>query len=214
MAQSPSHKFGQIVGNLLEDILTPVLQKFCHERGLYLDIKGPRPGVRKGRKVTWQDKYGNLHDLDFVIEKDGSPGKRGRPVAFIEAAWRRYTKHSRNKAQEIQGAILLRKDHPALLRTPRQHDRWDMGQQALCTNHRVRVEGYQDEAKTCHGLARAMRRGLDSRRFQPWLTDTADDLKGRAAALARLLASWLALRRPEIWGLFIVIWMPKNAAPA
>lgn len=30
----------------------------------------------------------------------------GTPVAFIEVAWRRYTKHSRNKAQEIQGAIL------------------------------------------------------------------------------------------------------------
>jgi hypothetical protein len=29
----------------------------------------------------------------------------GAPVAFIETAWRRYTKHSRNKAQEIQGAI-------------------------------------------------------------------------------------------------------------
>jgi hypothetical protein len=28
------------------------------------------------------------------------------PLAFIESAWRRYTKHSRNKAQEIQGAIL------------------------------------------------------------------------------------------------------------
>lgn len=27
-------------------------------------------------------------------------------MAFIEVAWRRYTKHSRNKAQEIQGAIL------------------------------------------------------------------------------------------------------------
>ena len=27
------------------------------------------------------------------------------PAAFIEIAWRRYTKHSRNKAQEIQGAI-------------------------------------------------------------------------------------------------------------
>jgi hypothetical protein len=41
-----------------------------------------------------------------VIEKGGSPSKRGRPVAFIEVAWRRYTKHSRNKAQEIQGAVL------------------------------------------------------------------------------------------------------------
>jgi len=106
MAQSPAHKFGQIIGNLLEDVMKPVLQDFCCQRGLYLDAKGVRPGVRKGCKVTWKDRYGNSHDLDFVIEKDGSDNRRGRPVAFIEVAWRRYTKHSRNKAQEIQAAIL------------------------------------------------------------------------------------------------------------
>ena len=106
MAQSPSHKFGQIIGNLVEDIMIPVLDEFCEARGLYLDTKGKRNGARKGRKVTWADKYGNDHDLDFVIEKGGTERDIGRPVAFIEAAWRRYTKHSRNKAQEIQGAIL------------------------------------------------------------------------------------------------------------
>jgi len=106
MAESPSHKFGQIIGNLLEDLLYPVLKEFCEKRSLYLDIKGKRDGVRSGKKVTWADKYGNNHDLDFVIEKDGTEKQKGRPVAFIEAAWRRYTKHSRNKAQEIQGAIL------------------------------------------------------------------------------------------------------------
>jgi hypothetical protein len=106
MAESPSHKFGQIVGKLLEDIMQPVLHKFCDSRGLYLDIQGERKGVRNGKKVTWQDKFGNNHDLDFVIEKNGSQDSRGRPVAFIEAAWRRYTKHSKNKAQEIQGAVL------------------------------------------------------------------------------------------------------------
>jgi hypothetical protein len=41
-----------------------------------------------------------------VIEREGTDYHIGRPVAFIESAWRRYTKHSRNKAQEIQGAIL------------------------------------------------------------------------------------------------------------
>jgi hypothetical protein len=106
MAESPSHRFGQIVGSLLEEILSPVLQKFCDERGLYLDRHGNRAGVRNGKKVSWEDKYGNSHDLDFVIEKNGTSSKRGRPVAFIEAAWRRYTKHSRNKVQEIQGAVL------------------------------------------------------------------------------------------------------------
>jgi len=106
MATSPSHRFGQIIGDLLEEIMTPLLQNFCDERGLYLDKKGNRGEARSGKKVSWIDKYGNTHDLDFVIEKDGSDDVRGRPLAFIEAAWRRYTKHSRNKAQEIQGAIL------------------------------------------------------------------------------------------------------------
>jgi hypothetical protein len=106
MATSPSHKFGQIIGDLLEEIMAPQLQAFCDRRGLYLDKKGDRGAARGGKKVTWEDKFGNLHDIDFVIEKGGTQHKRGRPLAFIEAAWRRYTKHSRNKAQEIQGAIL------------------------------------------------------------------------------------------------------------
>ncbi len=106
MAESPAHRFGQVIGGLLEEILLPVLEGFCEERKLYLDRHGERVGVRAGKKVTWEDKYGNNHDLDFVIEKNGTKDKRGRPVAFIEAAWRRYTKHSRAKAQEIQGAVL------------------------------------------------------------------------------------------------------------
>jgi hypothetical protein len=106
MASSPSHRFGQIIGDLLEEIMTPQLQSFCDERCLYLDKKGVRGNARGGRKVAWLDKYGNSHDLDFVIERGGSEDVLGRPLAFIEVAWRRYTKHSRNKAQEIQGAIL------------------------------------------------------------------------------------------------------------
>lgn len=106
MADSPSHKFGQIIGDLLEEIMTPPLQDFCDSRGLYLDKKGTRGNARGGKKVTWSDKFDNNHDLDFVIEKGGTAHQKGRPLAFIEAAWRRYTKHSRNKAQEIQGAIL------------------------------------------------------------------------------------------------------------
>ncbi len=101
MANSPSHRFGQTIGDLLEEIMAPQLQAFCDKRGLYLDKKGTRGQARAGTKVSWIDKYGNSHDLDFVIEKGGTENIRGRPLAFIEAAWRRYTKHSRNKAQEI-----------------------------------------------------------------------------------------------------------------
>ncbi|MEZ4861910.1 MAG: hypothetical protein R3C14_11400 [Caldilineaceae bacterium] len=106
MAESPVDKFGQVIGGLLESVVQPPLERFCQEQGLYLDYQGKKRPARRRRKISWTDAYGNMHDLDFVIERDGSDREMGEPVAFIEVAWRRYTKHSRNKAQEIQGAIL------------------------------------------------------------------------------------------------------------
>ena len=105
MAESHSHKFGQIIGDLLEIAIQPHLEKFARKNKLFLDKKGIRK-ARPGKKVTWTDNNGNKHDLDFVIERGGAASKIGIPVAFIESAWRRYTKHSRNKAQEIQSAII------------------------------------------------------------------------------------------------------------
>ena len=106
MATSPSHRWGQIIGQeFLEVAIEPLMRDVAAEHGLYLDQKGPR-AARKGNKISWVDLYGNTHDLDFVLERNGSEARIGSPVAFIETAWRRYTKHSRNKAQEIQGAIL------------------------------------------------------------------------------------------------------------
>lgn len=115
MADSPSHKFGQDLGNLLEElvldnILKPRLLEFTVQGRFYLDWQKSRP-ARATKKVSWHDKYGNKHDLDFVIEEGGTEQTLGRPVAFIESAWRRYTKHSKNKAQEIQGAILPLVEH-------------------------------------------------------------------------------------------------------
>lgn len=105
MAKSPSHQFGQIIGDVLEQAIEPCLRSFAKRENLYLDKVGPR-AARKGRKVSWIDSFGNSHDLDFVLERGGTRQRQGTPVAFIESAWRRYTKHSKNKAQEIQGAIL------------------------------------------------------------------------------------------------------------
>ena len=105
MAESPAHRFGQIIGEVLEAAIAPVLTAFAKEHGLYLDKQGERP-CRPGKRCTWLDLNKNKHDLDFVLERGGSTETLGVPAAFIETAWRRYTKHSRNKAQEIQGAIL------------------------------------------------------------------------------------------------------------
>lgn len=106
MAQAPGHRLGQIIGDALELSIQPVLRNFADAQSLYLDRKGPRP-TRQGQvKCTWIDDLGNAHDLDFVLERGGTYEHVGNPAAFIETAWRRYTKHSRAKAQEIQGALL------------------------------------------------------------------------------------------------------------
>lgn len=112
---SPGHKLGQIIGVLLERTVGTPLQAFARRHSLYCDRQGERPTVRRGRKVTWNDSRGNPHDLDYVLERNGSADRRGDPVAFIESAWRRYTKHSRNKSGELEGALLpLRETYPTV----------------------------------------------------------------------------------------------------
>lgn len=105
MADAPGHRLGQIVGDVLEGAVEPMLRGIALEFNLYLDRKGSR-AARPGKKVSWVDDLGNSHDLDYVLERGGTSDKLGTPAAFIEVAWRRYTKHSRNKAQEIQGALV------------------------------------------------------------------------------------------------------------
>jgi hypothetical protein len=111
---------------------------------------------------------------------------RLRPVCFSPAMKRR--------------AILLHKDHPALLRARRKHARWGDRERMLYRSHRVRVEGFHGEAKTWHGLARAVRRGLTNMRIQAYLTAAAVNLKRRAAAFLALLAATLLVgaNRPRL----------------
>ena len=106
MAKALAHKLGQMIGEFIEKQFEYELTETCTDRNLYLDIVGKERPARKGKKVTWFDVYGSKHDLDFVIERNGTKDELGIPAALIECAWRRYTKHSKNKAQEIQGAVL------------------------------------------------------------------------------------------------------------
>ncbi len=106
MAESLAHRWGQIIGDGFEMFVRNVLGEVAKRHALYLDFKRPR-ATRGGQgKVTWQDGYGNRHDLDYVLERGGTEDKLGVPIAFIESAWRRYTKHSKNKVQEIEAAVM------------------------------------------------------------------------------------------------------------
>lgn len=106
MAESLAHKWGQCIGDALEIFVRDILGEVAQRYGLYLDYKRPRKARGGQGKVTWQDGYGNKHDLDYVLERGGTEDALGIPVAFIEAAWRRYTKHSKNKVQEIEAAVM------------------------------------------------------------------------------------------------------------
>lgn len=66
--------------------------------------------------------------------------------------------------------------------------------QAIYTRHRWRVESTHGTAKTLHGLARAIRRGLESMKIQALLTATAMNLKKLAAA-ALLFLCFILQRR-------------------
>jgi hypothetical protein len=106
VAESLAHRWGQIIGGGFEMFVRKILADIAGRHGLYLDSKGSRKARGGQNKVTWQDGCGNKHDLDYVLERGGTEDAFGVPVAFIESAWRRYTKHSKNKAQEIEAAVM------------------------------------------------------------------------------------------------------------
>ena len=84
-------------------------------------------------------------------------------------------------------AVVIVHDYPALLRARRRRLQWSEEDDRLYQRHRWRSEGYHGEAKTWHGLARAVRRGIDNMRIQAFLTAAAVNLKRLAAALLALL---------------------------
>ena len=106
MAESLAHKWGQCIGDALEIFVRNILGEVAQRHGLYLDYKRPRKTRGGQGKVTWQDGYGNKHDLDYVLERGRTEDTLGVPIACIESAWRRYTKHSKNKVQEIEAAVM------------------------------------------------------------------------------------------------------------
>jgi IS5 family transposase len=96
-----------------------------------------------------------------------------------------------SKGRTSKGLVISH-DYPALLRARRRRERWSAADQQLYQRHRWRSEGFHGEAKTWHGLARAVRRGLQNMRIQAYLTASAINLKRLAAALVTL---WWALSR-------------------
>lgn len=85
-------------------------------------------------------------------------------------------------------------NHAAILRARRKRLAWGKDDHVIYTRHRWRVERTHGTAKTLHGLARAIRRGLENMRIQALLTAIAINLKKLAAAMMLLLCSSIEIR--------------------
>lgn len=129
-------------------------------------------------------------------------GRTLRPQRRVEHGRFFYSRASDCKGCPMRGdclskgrankAVVVSDDHPALLRARRRKGRWSEEDARLYRRHRWRSEGFHGEAKGWHGLARAIRRGLQDMRIQAFLTAAAINLKRLAAALAALLAALIA----------------------
>ncbi len=75
-------------------------------------------------------------------------------------------------------SVLLGEGYTALLRARRRKERgWEQPTREKYTRHRWHVEGVHGRAKTQHGLARAVGRGLTNVAIQAYLTAAVMNLK-------------------------------------
>lgn len=74
-------------------------------------------------------------------------------------------------------------NHAAILRARRKRAAWGDDERAICTRHRWQVEDAHGTAKTLHGLARAVRRGLGNMKIQALLSALAMNLRKLATAM-------------------------------
>lgn len=77
--------------------------------------------------------------------------------------------------------VLIVDGYESLLRARRRKQRWDESTRECYRRHRWMVEGVHGEAKTQHGLRRAVRRGLVNVAIQVYMTAAVINLKRLAA---------------------------------
>ncbi len=93
--------------------------------------------------------------------------------------------------------LVIVHDCRAFLRARRRRDRRSEEDDRLYRRHRWRSGGLHGEAKTWHGLARAVHRGLDNMRIRSFLTAAAINLRRLAAAVLAVIRALIAQQDPR-----------------
>lgn len=89
-------------------------------------------------------------------------------------------------------SILISGGYEALLRARRRHRNPDKTFKQIYSRHRWQIEGMHGEAKTQHGLRRAVRRGLPNVAIQAYLTAAVINLKRLVTHTGGLLDAMMA----------------------
>lgn len=168
-------------------------------RGIEAVIPPPRKGHHRGVLHTERFKYDAKHDLVRCprsrILRRKNRVKNGwlyRPRAKDCKTCPLRSQCTRAKSGVR--TILIVDDYPALARARRRWPNRNAATRHAYTRHRWRVEGIHGEAKTQHGLRRAVRRGLWNVAIQAYLTAAVLNLKRLAALLCHILAAWCTRR--------------------
>lgn len=171
------------------------------ERQIEAVISPLRSPRRKGAQgfPTERFKYDPHHDVVRCPAKKRLTPRNSTKSGRWYRADRRDCARCPLKAQCLpQGApsrrVHIVTNHAAILRARRKRAAWGKDDHAIYTRHRWRVEGAHGTAKTLHGLARAIRRGLENMKIQALLTAIAMNLKKLAAAVILLLCSVMEMR--------------------
>lgn len=162
-----------------------------------LGIEGIIPAAkeRRAERIPIQRfKYDSRHLIikcpEGKILKQKSRNKKG----WVYRAGSKDCKTCRLKERCISDSarsrtIIIVEGYEALLRARRKRQKWDERIYRLYNRHRWQVEGRHGEAKIQHGLARAVRRGLENVSIQVFLTAVVMNLK-RLAAFYLLFLSY------------------------
>lgn len=108
---------------------------------------------------------------------------------------------------------MISEDYPALLRARRRRECWSEEEKRLYQRHRWRSDGFHGEAKAWHGLARAVRRGLQNMRIQAFLTAEAVNLKRIATAPLWLVLGSAGRALTDAKWIVLVVGPPRLLRP-
>lgn len=156
------------------------------------EVIPPSP-VRSGKTIpTSRFKYDSLHRRvrcpgGKVLLACGRAGS-GRWYRARKHDCRRCSLRKRCLSPSVNSrSVLIVDGYVGLVRARRAHARGNLERRRLYNRHRGLVEGIHGEAKTQHGLRRAVRRGLGNVAIQSYLTAIVINLKRLAALLSGIL---------------------------